>query len=87
MELDYKTLGTQMCQLGKAAALIEYIFKTQGDERRRLKYDDAAASLGVSKRTIGRYVDRLADKKLLVLYGTEDKHGGEVQLSVNILTV
>lgn len=87
MELDYKVLSEKVCELGKAAALIEYIFKTQGDERRRLKYDDAAANLGVSKRTIGRYVDRLADKKVLVLYGAEDKHGGEVQLSVNILTV
>ncbi len=86
MELDYKALSKRLCQMDTAAALIEYIFKTQGGERRRIIPADAAKSVGVSESTICRYLTKLADEKLIMLYGSAGKGNGEVQLSFDILT-
>lgn len=86
MELDYKALSKKLCEVDTSAALIDYIFQTQGGERRRLNFAKAAESLKVSEKTISRYVTELANKKLLILYGTAGKGNGEIQLSYDILT-
>lgn len=83
MELNHKVLNERLCLVDTAAALIDYIYRTQGSESRRLDYEAAAISLNVSRRTIGRYVDVLADNKLIVLNGEHNE--GEVQLSNDIL--
>lgn len=86
MEIDYKALAKRLCQTDKAAALIEYIYETQGAERRRVLLPDAAKSLGVSESTIARHLTKLADLKLITLFGSAGKGNGEVQLSFDILT-
>lgn len=86
MELDYKALSRRLCQADTAAALIEYIYNTQGSDRRRVMPADAAKSLGVSESTVKRYLTKLADLKLITLYGSLGKGNGEVQLSFDILT-
>lgn len=86
MELDYKALGKRLCQTDTAAALIEYIYETQGGERRRVLLRDAAKRLGVSESTIARSLTKLADLQLIRLFGEAGKGNGEVQLSFDILT-
>lgn len=86
MKLDYIALCKRLCQTDTAAALIEHIYETQGAERRRVKLSDAANSLGVSESTIARQLTKLADLKLIRLFGSAGKGNGEVQLSFDILT-
>lgn len=86
MELNYKALSKKLCEVDTSAALIDYIFRTQGGDRRRLNYAAAADSLKVSEKTISRYITELANKKLIVLYGMSGKGKGEIQLSYEILT-
>lgn len=50
-----------------AFLLIRYIFGTQGFSPARLDYKAAAAAIGVSERTVGRIVKRLAEKKILIV--------------------
>lgn len=47
--------------------LIRYIFGTQGFSLARLDYKTAAATIGVSERTVGRIVKRLGEKKILII--------------------
>lgn len=86
MKLDYIALCKRLCQADTTAALIEYIYETQGAERRRVLLPDAADSLGVSESTIARHLTKLADLKLIKLFGAAGKGNGEVQLSFDILT-
>lgn len=86
MELDYMALSKRLCQADTTAALIDYIFRTQGAERQRVNLTDAAKSLGVSESTVARYLTKLADLKLVTLFGSAGKGNGEVQLSFDILT-
>ena len=83
MELNYEELNTRLCQLDTVAALINYIFLTQGGDSKRLNYKAAAEKLNVSERTIGRYIDLLADKKLIFLSG--ERNDGVLRLSEDIL--
>lgn len=73
MELNYKTFAGHMCIMDARAALVEYIFKVQGAELRRLDFDAAASELGVSRRTISRYVGELAGQNIIVLAGDKLK--------------
>lgn len=73
MELNYKTLAGQMCVMDARAALVDYIFKVQGGELRRLNFDAAASDLGVSRRTVSRYVGELAKQNVIVLAGDKLK--------------
>ena len=47
--------------------LIRYINQTQGFELARLDYDAAAEAIGVSYRTVGRLIKRLADEQIIVI--------------------
>lgn len=73
MELNYKALTEQTCIMNARAALIDYIFRVQGAELRRLDFDAAASEIGVSRRTVSRYVGELAGQKIIVLTGDKLK--------------
>lgn len=77
MELNYKTLAGHMCVMDARAGLVDYIFKVQGAELRRLNFDAAASELGVSRRTISRYVGELAGQNIIVLAGDKLKINSE----------
>lgn len=67
-----------MCLMDKRAELINFIFKTQGAELKRLNPKDAAAELGCSDRTIRRLITELADRKLIELRGKQLKLNDEI---------
>ena len=73
MKLNYEALNVQMCIMDARAALVDYIFRVQGGELRRLDFDAAASDLGVSRRTVSRYVGELAGRKIIVLAGDKLK--------------
>lgn len=81
MELNYKALNRQICIMDARAALVDYIYKVQGAELRRLDFDAAASDLGVSRRTISRYVGELAGNKIIVITD------GKIRLNEQFLTV
>lgn len=84
MGIDYEAFSEWLYLIGaNKAALIDYIYRTQGGASCRIDYAEAAKEVGVSERTIGRYIAELADKKLLVLSG--ERGAGEVRLSEKIL--
>lgn len=47
--------------------LVRFINEQQGFALAQLDYNAAAAAIGVSYRTVGRLVERLADKHILVV--------------------
>ena len=47
--------------------LVRFINDQQGFELAQLDYNAAAAAIGVSYRTVGRLVERLAEKHILVV--------------------
>ena len=61
--------------------LVRYINNVQGFELRRLNYDDAAAAIGVSSRTVGRLVKKLADRGILVVEGDKLRISESMQIS------
>lgn len=67
MELNYKALNGQISIMNARAALVDYIFKVQGAELRRLDFNAAASDLGVSRRTVSRYVGELAGNEIIVI--------------------
>ena len=78
MEIDYKALNERLCVMDARAALVEYIFKVQGAELRRLDYNAAAAALLVSRKTVTRFVGQLADSKVMVIIDAKIKINGNL---------
>lgn len=78
-KLNSAELHTRLLEQDKHLQLVEYIFKVQGAERRRLNYRTAGAALGVSKNTIGSYVAELASKHVI------DIEDGQIQINQNII--
>ena len=78
MELNLTALGEHMCLMDKRAQLINFIFKTQGAELKRLNPREAAAELGCSERTIRRLITELADQKLIELRGKQLRLNDEI---------
>ncbi len=78
MEIDYKALNERLCVMDARAALVEYIFKVQGAELRRLDYNAAAAALLVSRKTVTRFVGQLADSKVIVIIDAKIKINGNL---------
>lgn len=70
MQLNFEILNERLSQLDLKTALVNYIYKTQGDELRRLDYGAAAHALGVDWHTISKNCDQLAALKIIVF---EDK--------------
>lgn len=77
MELNYKALSGHTCIMHARAALVDYIFRVQGAELRRLDFDAAASDLGVSRRTVSRYVGELAGQNVIVIAGDKLKLNDE----------
>lgn len=80
-QLNCAALNDRISQIDKRMELVNYIFEVQGADLRRLNYKAAANALGVSARTISRYVDELGAKQILTF---EDK---KLKLNDDILTV
>lgn len=76
--LDLMTLARHLLDGSTPFALMRYIFRVQQAEWRRLDYEAAAKALSLDRRTIGRTVTALADKKLLLLRGSELKISDEL---------
>lgn len=71
MQLDYEALNERLNP--KLAELVNYIFRCQGKELRRLDYSAAAEELGFTGRSgwsaIKRLCDQLADKQIIIFNG------------------
>lgn len=65
-QLNYEALNERLSTLDRRTELVNYIFRTQGGELKRLDYNKAAAELGCDWKTVSRYITQLADKKIIV---------------------
>lgn len=67
MILSLTKVAKALLQKNVSYKLILHIYSIQKFELARLDYDAAADAIGVSVRTVGRTVKKLADEKLLVI--------------------
>lgn len=79
MQIDFNVLTERLRGLDRYSQLIIYIFDVQGARAEKLDYNAAAKSLGVDRRSIGRYISTLADRQVLNL------SGGKLKLNEEIL--
>lgn len=72
MQLNFEVLNERLNP--KLAVLVNYIFRQQGAELKRLDYGAAAKALGFKERsgwsTIKRLCDQLADKHIIIFNGS-----------------
>lgn len=78
MELNYAALNERLSQLDRRLKLVNYIFRVQGAELRRLDYGAAAKALGVDWKTVSRYCDQLADERIIAFEGDKLKLNPEI---------
>ena len=78
--VDYGKLNILLGADDRKLSLIEHIYAVQGGERRRIDYKVAASAIGVSPRTVGRYVARLSALKVLKVYN------GTIQLAPELIS-
>lgn len=69
MELNREIITHRLQFCDRCTALASYIYSVQGNALRRLDFKKAAEALKVSERTIKRYCDKLADKKVILFKG------------------
>ncbi len=67
MTLSLTKLSQALLKNDPDFLLVRYIFKMQEFTLARLDYEAAAAKIGVSSRTVGRMVKRLAQNKILII--------------------
>lgn len=67
--MDYLRLFERAENLDPRLQLIEYIYNVQGFTVRRLDYGLAAKKLSLSRKTIARYCDELADVGIIQFQG------------------
>ena len=79
MQIDFNALTERLRGLDRYSQLIIYIFDVQGARAEKLDYNAAAKSLGVDRRSIGRYISTLTDRQVLNL------SGGKLKLNEEIL--
>ena len=78
--VDYGKLNILLGADDRKLSLIEHIYAVQGGERRRIDYKVAASAIGVSPRTVGRYIARLSALKVLKVYN------GTIQLAPELIS-
>lgn len=78
MELNYDNLNAKICVMCAEAALVNYIYETQGAEARRVDFNDAADKLGCHWRTVSRYAKELVARKVLNLVNLGKKWGYQI---------
>lgn len=67
MTLSLRKLSQSLLKNDPAFQLVRFINAQQGFALAQLDYNAAAAAIGVSYRTVGRLVKRLADENILVV--------------------
>lgn len=86
MEMDYAALSARLSRMDGRAGLVRYIYAKGGGLDLRIDYKDAATELGVSVRTIGRYVKELADERIVIL-STGDDGKGVIGINSELLKI
>ncbi len=81
--LNFAALAQRLLIDNKQLELVKYIFDVQGAAWCRLDYRAAASSLHVDKGTVSRYVDVLANKKVILLKENELKLNDEILKKVS----
>ncbi len=81
--LNFAALAQRLLIDSKQLELVNYIFDVQGATLRRLDYRAAAKALGIDKGTVSKYVDILADKKVILLRENELKLNDEILKEVS----
>ena len=84
MELNYNNLNAKICVMNAEAALVDFIYKTQGASARRVDFKAAADKLGCCRRTVSRYAKVLVERKVLEIVQLDEKWG--YRLSPDIIT-
>lgn len=84
-QLNFAELNARLSQLDRRAELVNYIFRTQGAELRRLDEEKAAAVLGVDRKTISRYIGQLADKKIITIVRGTLPNTAQLKLNSEII--
>ena len=79
MELNYAALGERLKGLDRYGQLVNYIYNVQGNRLARLDFESAAKALNVDRRTIGRYLKELANRRVVLF------HDDKLQLNDEIL--
>jgi Mn-dependent DtxR family transcriptional regulator len=65
--LNFGALAAEYSAIDVRFKLITYIFEIQGGELQRLDFNRAAQKLGVSRKSISRYVAELAECGILTI--------------------
>ena len=65
--LNFAALAERLLIDNKQLELVNYIFDVQGATWRRLDYRAAESKIHIDKGTVGKYVDVLANKKVILL--------------------
>ena len=81
--LNFAALAERLLIDNKQLELVNYIFNVQGATWRRLDYRAAASKLHIDKSTVSKYVDVLADKKVILLKENELKINDEILKEVS----
>lgn len=76
--LNFAALAERLLTDSKQLELVNYIFNVQGAAWRRLDYRAAASSLRIDKSTVSKYVDVLADRRVILLKDNELKLNDEI---------
>lgn len=79
MELNHAVLSERLKGLDRYGQLVNYIFNVQGNRIARLNFESAAKALNVDRRTIGRYLKELANRRVVLF------HDDKLQLNDEIL--
>ncbi len=66
LQIDYTELHARLLNADKHLELVNYIFRSQGGERRHLDYRLAAEALRIDRKTVRNYVNDLTAKGVLV---------------------
>ena len=86
MEMDYAALSARLSRVDGRVGLVQYIYAKGAGQDVRIDYKDAARELGVSARTIGRYVKQLADRRIVIL-GMGDDGKGVIGINSELLKI
>ena len=81
--LNFAALAERLLTDSKQLELVNYIFNVQGAAWRRLDYRAAASSLRIDKSTVSKYVDVLADRRVILLKDNELKLNDEILKEVS----